>query len=74
MAWILFFSRSNKVPKPIKRLSRWYLDNQDKMWIKRTDDGHLELAYDRPQLIRKFASSETAENKLDAARKTVSPE
>lgn len=37
------------------------------MWITRTIDGHLELTYDRPQLIRKFAMTE----ELDVARKTV---
>ena len=63
---------SDKIPKPIVRLKEWYAENRDKMWIARTADGHLELTYDRPSLIRKFAqSSEAAENKLEVARKTV---
>jgi hypothetical protein len=62
---------SEKIPKPIKRLTRWFLENQDKMWINRTDDGHLELTYDRPQLIRKFASDDQSDNNLENARKKV---
>ena len=69
----LFKKGSKKIPKPIKRLSKWYVENRDKMWIMRTEDGHLELTYDRPQLIRKMANSaeNSGENKMELARKTV---
>jgi hypothetical protein len=58
-----------KIPKPIKRLVEWFLDNRDKMWISRSADGHLELTYDRPQLIRFFTGQFA--NHVETARKTV---
>ncbi|MCE5294076.1 MAG: hypothetical protein LLF94_05625 [Chlamydiales bacterium] len=45
----------NKLPRPIRRLDTWVRDNQDEMWVQKTSKGHLELKYDRPQLIKKFA-------------------
>ncbi len=64
-------SGSDKVPKPIKRLVEWYLENRDKMWICRSGDGHLELTYDRPQLIRHFTEKMDCASHVDIARKTV---
>jgi hypothetical protein len=58
---------SGKVPKPIARLVEWFEMHDDKMWIVRNADNHLELAYDRPQLIQCFAGA----GELDSARKTV---
>ncbi len=58
---------SGKVPKPIVRLVEWFAEHEDKMWILRNADNHLELAYDRPQLIQCFTSS----SELETARKTV---
>ena len=51
------FKRPGKhtLPKPIQKLDTWVRENQDEMSVQKTSKGHLELKYDRPQLIKKFA-------------------
>ncbi|MCE5295192.1 MAG: hypothetical protein LLF94_11355 [Chlamydiales bacterium] len=52
------FKRPGKhtLPKPIQKLDTWVRENQDEMWVQKTSKGHLELAYNRPELINKLAS------------------
>ncbi len=61
---------AGKVPKPIVRLVEWFQDNEDKMWIVRSSDNHLELTYDRPLLIRRLAERDGGVH-LQTARKIV---
>ena len=46
------------------------MENEDKMWICRSADNHLELTYDRPALI-KFIATRHEAVEMDVARKTV---
>ncbi len=62
------------MPRPVARLAELAEANPDHVWVSRNAENHLELAYERSELIRRLAESDDAHQMAVAKKRVVNLE